>query len=478
MSGLRFKFGLAVGLLLPATGFCGIMMQGFYWDVTPQGGSGTGSWYYVMQQQAAHLKSIKGGYGINRIWFPPPSKGDAGGYSAGYDVYDYYDLGTYNQKGWTATRYGLQADLKSCIAAYHAQGIDCMADIVLNHRTGASSESNPNTGGSSWTNFSGVASGMCKWHYNEFHPSTFEGNDEGTFGGYPDVCHATGNSAGHAYYDQIHWGQWLQNTANAGFDGWRFDATSLYHSWMVHDFRASTGNPFSVGEGDWGWSVGQFNTWTAATGASLFDFGAYWTLKNICNNGTGGGYLPDLVDSNKCYAANNPTRAVTFAANHDVQTGSNAITQDKMIAYAYILTYKGYPCIFWKDYYDWGLATLGGQWGNGIDQLVWVHERLEGGGPTIQNMLTNNGNLLIYGDSNTAHPGTVVCLNDDPSNWKSGNIVVNHTGLRNKNLKCYAWYSSVSGQNAQPNMCWCDGSGNTTVWAPPRGYAVYAPDGY
>ena len=45
-----------------------------------------------------------------------------------------------------------------------------------------------------------------------------------------------------------------------------------------------------------------------------------------------------------------------------------------MMAYAVIMTYQGYPCIFWKDYYNYGLATGGGNgagWGNGMNQLVW-----------------------------------------------------------------------------------------------------------
>ena len=49
-------------------------------------------------------------------------------------------------------------------------------------------------------------------------------------------------------------------------------------------------------------------------------------------------------------------RAVTFCANHD----TDQITTDKMMGYAIIMTYQGYPCIFWKDYCNYGLATGGG----------------------------------------------------------------------------------------------------------------------
>lgn len=33
-----------------------------------------------------------------------------------------------------------------------------------------------------------------------------------------------------------------------------------------------------------------------------------------------------------------------------------AIVRDKLLAYACILTHEGYPCVFWKDYYNWELG--------------------------------------------------------------------------------------------------------------------------
>ena len=36
--------------------------------------------------------------GIISVWFPPAYKGTNGGYSLGYDAYDLYDLGEFDQK--------------------------------------------------------------------------------------------------------------------------------------------------------------------------------------------------------------------------------------------------------------------------------------------------------------------------------------------------------------------------------------------
>lgn len=52
--------------------------------------------------------------------------------------------------------------------------------------------------------------------------------------------------------------------------------------------------------------------------------------------------------------------------NHDTDR-SQPIVIDKLLAYAYILTHEGVPCIFWKDYYNGGLALANSA--NGIDKL-------------------------------------------------------------------------------------------------------------
>src|SRR3954469_23650397 len=142
----RSRVGLTVVvlfLLSVSDIFGGVMMQGFYWDCP-------GPWYPTMQSNAVSLRNIAGGYGINRIWFPVPQKSASGGFSMGYDPCDYYDLGSYSQNGGPGTHFGTQAQLQSAIGAFKAQGISCIADIVLNHRSGGASEPDPQTGGTAY----------------------------------------------------------------------------------------------------------------------------------------------------------------------------------------------------------------------------------------------------------------------------------------------------------------------------------------
>lgn len=448
----------------PTNKTSGVMMQGFYWNV-PSGGT----WWNTVKNKASELADMAGGYGIDRIWLPPPSKGESGGSSMGYDPADYYDLGNYNQYGSVETRFGSKTELENAITTLNNNGISVMADIVLNHRSGGASEYNPNTGSNTYTDFSGVKSGKATWHYGSFHPNSVESSDPGSFSGFPDVAYKTGQ----AYDDMQSWMNWLQS--NIGFNGgWRFDYVKGLYPWVVSDMRSATGNPFSIGE-YWDSNTSTLDSWTSQTGASAFDFALYYTMSDIFNKTDGSGYLPNLVDPSKSFAAKDPMKAVTFAGNHD----TDKIVHDKMMAYAFMLTYQGYPSIWWKDYYNYGLNDLGGKWGNGINQLVWVRGQLANGGPNIELLKTNDGDLLIYGSYgySSSSPGYIVVINDHPSDWKGATVQTHDQYLQDKTLKVYAWYSSVSGQNNQPNNEYCDASGNVEVWAPPRGYAVYSVDG-
>jgi len=72
------------------------------------------------------------GYGA--IYVPNPAKGNSGGFSVGYDVFDPFDLGSTNQQGTVATMYGTQAQLIQMVQTAHRFGIRVYFDNVMNHR--------------------------------------------------------------------------------------------------------------------------------------------------------------------------------------------------------------------------------------------------------------------------------------------------------------------------------------------------------
>ena len=71
--------------------------------------------------------------GYSSLWLPPPAKAN-GGYSVGYDLFDPFDLGSKDQRGTIATRYGTKADLHNLVELCHRFGIRVYFDNIMNHR--------------------------------------------------------------------------------------------------------------------------------------------------------------------------------------------------------------------------------------------------------------------------------------------------------------------------------------------------------
>ena len=71
--------------------------------------------------------------GYSSLWLPPPAKAN-GGYSVGYDLFDPFDLGSRDQRGTIATRYGTKADLHNLVELCHRFGIRVYFDNIMNHR--------------------------------------------------------------------------------------------------------------------------------------------------------------------------------------------------------------------------------------------------------------------------------------------------------------------------------------------------------
>jgi alpha-amylase len=104
------------------------LLQTFHWYY-PDGGK-------LWPEIAARAASFND-LGINMVWLPPAYKGASGGYSVGYDTYDLFDLGEFDQKGSVATKYGDKAQLHAAIDALHSHGIAVLLDVVVNHKMGA-----------------------------------------------------------------------------------------------------------------------------------------------------------------------------------------------------------------------------------------------------------------------------------------------------------------------------------------------------
>ncbi len=404
-----------------------VMMQAFYWDV-PAGGT----WWNTVKNKVDDWANA----GITSIWLPPSAKAQNGPFSMGYDPFDYFDFGQYNQQGSTETRFGSKTELQNLINTAHNNGVEVYADIVINHNSGGDSEYNPYTGGNTWTDYN-PASGKFYRSYGDFHPNNIHNNDEGVFGGFPDLCHAQGYVSGWLWYNSNSVGKYYKNTM--GYDGWRFDYVKGFGGWVVREWVDNVGG-FAVGE-NWDSNVNTLNNWVNSTGgrASAFDFAAYYKMD-------------EAFDGNNLYKLNddmlwkrNPMKAVTFVANHDTD-----IIWNKMLAYAYILTHEGYPTIFYRDYEEWLNKER-------LNNLIWIHNNKATGNTSILHV--DNDEYVARRNGN---PGLVVYINNSNS-WKERWVPTNWYSRRIKDFTGHSGWEPVT-----------QSGGWVKIQCPPKSYSVWS----
>lgn len=438
----------------------GVIIQAFYWDCPKLEGREYAWWNYVGEKIPSLRQT-----GFTALWLPPPSKAaNLGGPSMGYDPYDYYDLGAIDQKGSKKTWFGSEDELRALIAAAHSSSLQVYADVVFNHNSGGdAAEVNPIDQVSRWTRFD-PGSRKFPRDYRCFHPSPYETWDGGTFGDMPDVCHRDP----YVYEQIIEFARWLLE--DVGFDGFRYDCVKGYGGWMtraIQELRALRGSavfkPFGVGEcwdsdrviTEW---LDETNAWSDNP-ASAFDFPLRDRLKGLADSY---GYSLNNLAAAGTLHRDRPAQAVTFVENHDVAR-SDPIINGKMMAYAYILTHEGYPCVFWQDYYNGQLGREGSA--DGIAALVGVHERYAGGTGSV--LYADENLYVMQRPGFDAQAGLVLVLNNLGDRWNGRGVGTRWSSTR---LTPAAW----SGQD-MPGEKRTNAEGWTDLWAPPRGYVVYVP---
>ena len=443
----------------------GVIMQAFYWDCPKLEEKEFKWWNFVSEKIPGLSKS-----GFTALWLPPATKGANlyGSMSMGYDPYDFYDLGEFDQKGSIPTWFGTRGELEALIKTAHENHLQVYADMVLNHTNGADAEElNPLDGNTRWTKYN-PASGKFDRDWTCYHPSNFERWDNEAFEGMPDLCHRNPD----VYKSLLEYARWL--IEDIGFDGFRYDFVKGYGTWLIYAILErlymKDGNlkysPFAVGEY---WSddasvikwLAEVNTYSDNP-ISAFDFDLRSRLKALCDNY--GFSLRTLLKEGTLITEGLAARAVTFAENHDI-VRDDPIVNDKMLAYAYILTHEGYPCVFWQDYYNWQLAREDEP--TGISALVSVHEQYAGGGTTI--LYCDDDLYIMQRQGTDSQPGLVFVLNNSGV-WNGTPVT---TQWANRSFKPIAWCGDNNTDT--PEQKYTDQHGATDFWAPPRGYVVYVP---
>jgi alpha-amylase len=440
----------------------GVMLQTFYWDC-PRIEKKEFKWWKHVTKQIPALA----GAGFTSLWLPPVHKAaNLGGFSMGYDPYDYYDLGEFDQKETLPTWFGTKKELLKLIETAHSHGLSLIADVVINHNSGADeSEVNPLTGQERWTLFKPKSEKFPR-NWECFHPSMYESWDEGTFGDMPDLSHRNP----YVYAEILKLTRWLIEEIN--FDGFRYDYVKGYGAntiTAIQEYRyMRDGEPFSpYGVAEFWGDAQSIEHWVDLANFSntnpvdAFDFPLREMLKALCDQY---GFSLRNLETWESVLQKQPQTTVTFVENHDLRDEGRPIINDKLLAYSFILTHEGYPCVFWQDYFNYNLALDGTP--NGIAALVRAHEKYAGGDTQT---LWLDDNLYImqrngYGDK----PGLVYVLNNYGGDWR-GSLV--NTQWYNASFEPVAWWSKSD--MSRPIDQTTDRDGRAHFYAAPRGYAVY-----
>jgi alpha-amylase len=151
----------------------------------------------ILQYFEASYKTIENrvpdvfnaGYG--QLLTPPPGRADSGIQSAGYDVYNRFDLGGPGNP----TLYGTETGLKALVAAVHQTGGKYYSDLVWNH-DGFSQWKTVDSKGNSFLNAGGYPGFVMQTStnpYGDFHNPSDTSTTNGQLAGLIDIAQESNN---------------------------------------------------------------------------------------------------------------------------------------------------------------------------------------------------------------------------------------------------------------------------------------------
>lgn len=478
-----------------------LMVQFFEWESLPPPGI---SWWKHFENEVPRLASL----GCTQVWLPPPNKAMVKE-GRGYDAYDLWDLGEFNQKGTVATRWGTKEEFLSCIRTAKSHGIHILIDAVLNHKLGADrkerfmavecdpdnrlKELGPARQIEGWTAFDfhgrGETYSSMKWNQSHFtgldwdalarKKGIFKIVGRGRKGWSKKVDGELGN---YDYLlgididfrhpdvrkDFLAWGPWvLQETGAAGF---RLDACKhIDHDFLREFVKTGRSTPgfersFVVAE-FWIDSAPTIERYMGLLDApvSMFDVPLHYNFHRAYKQGHSYD-LRTILEGG--LVSSRPRDAVTFVDNHDTAIGCSLESwvgkEFKPIAYALILLRpEGHPCVYHADLY--GSEAI-----SELPALMKVRQQQAYGACT--DYFKDNQNCVAFvRHGEASHPGSgcvVVCANARPGErafTKDISVGQEHAGSVWKN---------VFGEDAVT----IDDTGKGNFACPSRGISVWTRD--
>lgn len=464
------------------------LLQFFHWYY-PDGGR---LWPEVAEK-AASLAEM----GITDVWLPPAYKGESGGYSVGYDSYDLFDLGEFEQKGSRATKYGDKEQLLAAAEALKSHGIGVILDVVLNHKMGADEKErvqinrvNPDNReeideevieAEAWTRFTfPVREGKYSkfiWDYKCFsgvdhieNPNengvfkivndyTGEGwNDQvdDELGNFDYLMGANIDFRNHAVTEELkYWARWVMEQIPAT-TGFRLDAVKhipawFYKEWIEHVQEVNEEPLFIVAE-YWSHELDKLQQYIDQVDDKTLLFDAPLQMNFHTASKQGADYDLSQIFNDTLVAAD-PWHAVTIVANHDTQPlqALEAPVEPwfKPLAYALImLRENGVPALFYPDLYG---ASYRDEGDDGeqyeidmpvtgeLEALIRARQLYAHG---VQTEWFDHPNCIAFARSGTEElPGCVVVMSNGDEGEKALDLGENFAGKR--------WYDYLGHREEQ-----------------------------
>lgn len=311
----------------------GVMLQGFYWD------SYEDTKWTNLEAQADELSKY-----FKLIWIPNSGKCGWMGYMPQYWFTNHNSA------------FGTEEELLSMISTFKGKGTGFIADVVINHRNGATNWYDfpvEEWNGKTWQiGLEGICSND-EMAFAEGQPKPTGNPDTGdNFDGCRDLDHTNANVQENCK------NYVLCLKEKYGYVGTRYDMVKGYGGQYNKIYNEYANVEYSVGE-YWDANYDAVAGWIEATGktSAAFDFPCKYAINEAFSSGD----MRKLV-----WKANGttdqpaglihwwyPRYSVTFVDNHDTYRDGSKFTGNVIAANAFILMSPGTPCVFLPHYQDY-----------------------------------------------------------------------------------------------------------------------------
>ncbi|HFZ8993058.1 TPA: alpha-amylase [Citrobacter freundii] len=455
--------------------------------------------------------------GINMVWLPPACKGASGGDSVGYDSYDLFDLGEFDQKGSIATKYGDKQQLLAAIAALQKNEIAVLLDVVVNHKMGADEKERIRVQRvnqddrtqiddeiiecEGWTRYTFPArAGQYSrfiWDFKCFsgidhienpdedgifkiiNDYTGEGwNDQvdSEMGNFDYLMGENIDYRNRAVTEEIkYWARWVMDQTHC--DGFRLDAVKhipawFYKEWIEHVQEVAPKPLFIVAE-YWAHEVDKLQTYIDQVAGKTMLFDAPLQMKFHEASRQGSDYDMSQIFTGTLVEAD-PFHAVTLVANHDTQPlqalEAPVEAWFKPLAYALILLREnGVPSVFYPDLFGAHYEDTGNDGEKctvdmpvipQLDKLILARQRFAHG---VQTLFFDHPNCIAFSRSGTEDdPGCVVVLSNGDEGEKTLCLGENYANKSWRDFLGNRQETVVTNEQGEATF-YCQG-GSVSVW--------------